>query len=379
MIERSLGQGQRAAPAWALKPVVVVGAGVAGLIAAVELHNAGMPVIVLEARSRIGGRVHSIAAHPGSAHRVDLGASWYWPDLNPRMVALVDKLGIASYPQHVKGDMLVERFTLEPVLRASGFVAGIRALRLVGGTASLVEALASRLPEASVALEHVVESVRLGSDGVNVFVDMGTTSSIIEASHVVLAMPPRLAAELTFAPEIDPTSLAVWSSTPTWMAAQAKVISIFDRPEWRMAGLSGAAQSLIGPLAEIHDSSFPDGPGALLGFIRAAPAARRAMGADLVEICVEQLTRLFSERAGQPQRSFLLDWAAEKFTATIADRESTIALRPAPAANDVFTAWNGRLLVAGSETAAVFPGYLEGAVEAGFSAASQLSGRRATS
>src|SRR5579885_2166956 len=37
--------------------VVIIGAGVAGLTAAVELHQAGLRVIVLEARDRIGGRI----------------------------------------------------------------------------------------------------------------------------------------------------------------------------------------------------------------------------------------------------------------------------------------------------------------------------------
>jgi len=40
-------------------PVVVVGAGIAGLICAIELHRAGRPVVVLEAESDVGGRVRS--------------------------------------------------------------------------------------------------------------------------------------------------------------------------------------------------------------------------------------------------------------------------------------------------------------------------------
>jgi monoamine oxidase len=52
---------------------IVVGAGVAGLTAARLLHHHGRTVIVLEARDRIGGRVHTDRS---GEHPVDLGASW---------------------------------------------------------------------------------------------------------------------------------------------------------------------------------------------------------------------------------------------------------------------------------------------------------------
>src|ERR1700722_12187674 len=42
------------------KRVIVVGAGLAGLTAAITLRDAGWDVVVLEARSRVGGRVHTL-------------------------------------------------------------------------------------------------------------------------------------------------------------------------------------------------------------------------------------------------------------------------------------------------------------------------------
>ncbi len=53
--------------------VIVIGAGTAGLSAARALHDAGIEVIVLEARDRIGGRIWSNDALGGY---VDMGASW---------------------------------------------------------------------------------------------------------------------------------------------------------------------------------------------------------------------------------------------------------------------------------------------------------------
>ena len=58
--------------------VVIIGAGMAGLTAANALRHGGVPSVVLEARDRIGGRLHT--ADVGGSP-VDLGGSWiHTPD-----------------------------------------------------------------------------------------------------------------------------------------------------------------------------------------------------------------------------------------------------------------------------------------------------------
>jgi monoamine oxidase len=63
------------APGEAAADVLVIGAGVAGLAAARELSGHGVRVVVLEARGRIGGRIHTIHA-PGDPVPVELGAEF---------------------------------------------------------------------------------------------------------------------------------------------------------------------------------------------------------------------------------------------------------------------------------------------------------------
>ena len=67
--------------------VVIVGAGVSGLAAASALHRSGLTIAVLEARDRIGGRIHTIHDASVSAP-VELGAEFVhdWPEELERLV-----------------------------------------------------------------------------------------------------------------------------------------------------------------------------------------------------------------------------------------------------------------------------------------------------
>ncbi|CAJ1919044.1 flavin monoamine oxidase family protein [Aeromonas jandaei] len=76
--------------------VIVIGAGVAGLVAAKKLCDAGYHVLVLEARDRIGGRLHTSSQWTGPA--IDLGATWIHGAGPQNPVArLADELGIKHF------------------------------------------------------------------------------------------------------------------------------------------------------------------------------------------------------------------------------------------------------------------------------------------
>jgi monoamine oxidase len=282
------------------------------------------------------------------------------------MAALVAELGLAAFPQHDNGDVLVERLPNRPPQRYPGFRQEPRSMRLAGGTGALVQALAAALPERCIRLGARVTRIALEEGGTTLTIrqpDGG--DDVLSADQVIAALPPRLMeATIAFAPDIEPATRLRWRDTATWMAPHAKFFALYDRPFWREAALSGMAQSTVGPLTEIHDATTASGAAALFGFMGIGADQRAAAGsAVLTRACLDQLARLFGADAGRPRTTLLTDWAADGLTATIDDRRG--GAHPLPQHGPwVVGGWQERLSLAGSETSATAPGYLAGALDA---------------
>ena len=82
----------------------VVGAGFAGLTAALRLKQAGQSVALVEARDRIGGRTFTEVREDGSW--IDRGGAWIGPGQD-RIYALMDEFGVKSYKQYTDGEAMM--------------------------------------------------------------------------------------------------------------------------------------------------------------------------------------------------------------------------------------------------------------------------------
>jgi monoamine oxidase len=86
-----------------LTDVVVVGAGISGLVAARELTNSGLTVVVLEAKDRVGGRTLNQPLSGGQV--VEGGGEWMYP-YHEKLAALAAELGVETFPQFDEGDRI---------------------------------------------------------------------------------------------------------------------------------------------------------------------------------------------------------------------------------------------------------------------------------
>jgi len=339
-----------------LTETLIIGGGLSGLALAAPLAAQGRDFLLVEARDRFGGRI--LTLREGAAH-FDLGPTWFWPG-QPRISALTERLGLSRFDQFCEGDVIFEN-EQGRVHRGRGYASMQGSWRLQGGLGALIAALEKKVPKQQLRVATTIRTLRREATGIMAGSEDGMS---ILARRVILALPPRVAARMSFTPTLPIAALTALKEVPTWMAGHAKAVAVYERPFWREAGLSGDAMSRHGPMVEIHDAS-PDtaGPYALFGFIGVPPRARSDEQVLRRQIQT-QLIRLFGPEAATPSALWLKDWAYDRLTATELDAQAPHVHPQYGLPRILNGLWGGDLIFAGTEVAPQFGGYLEGALEA---------------
>ena len=338
--------------------ILIVGGGLSGVHTAATLRAMGREVTLVEARSRLGGRI--LSASFGNAY-FDLGPAWFWPG-QAHMDRLIDELSLRIFPQQSEGAALYEDENGR-IQRMNGSpMEG--AYRIEGGMGTIISALAERIPAASIQLNSEATHFCKTSAGIETSIRCDGCLKTIFSERVILAMPPRLVSGLSFEPALAKPLCSALQQIPSWMAGHAKFIAFFDAPFWRTEGLSGEAISQCGPLMEIHDASpNSGGPFALFGFVGTPPSQRKTLGEQLIEEVLEQLQRLFGDSVRHPLAYRVQDWGQELFTATELDLTPLNYHPRYGYSSDAFDLWDGSILLSGTETAERYGGFVEGALD----------------
>lgn len=244
---------------------------------------------------------------------------------------------------------------------------GAQQNRVVGGTHQISALLAERLG-ARVLLEQPVRRIEW-SDGLVV----ATTDRLsVAAKRVIIAIPPILAGRISYSPSLPAARDHLTQRMPHGNVI--KCLAVYERAWWRDEGLTGQGASDIGPVGVIYDASTPSGePGVIVAFLEGHHAIKlREMDTATREhLVLDCLVRYLGPQAGTPLHYIEKDWSTEEWT-----RGCYGAHLPPTALTEFGQALRvpvGPIHWAGSETAAVWCGYLDGAIESGERAADEVA------
>lgn len=335
--------------------IVIVGAGLSGLTIAYLLQKSGYPSTILEARNRLGGRIHTLRKNDEAP--VELGATWFG-NQHRDLIELMQELGVERAKQLTGGDLFYEMNPMSPPQLVRLPPGNDDTFRLKFGTDSLINTLAEKLGgDSFVKTGTVVKGISKSSGKIILFTSEGN----MEADIVISTLPPKLFVDtISVEPALPKEFGQIASSTQTWMADSIKVGFTYSRPFWRDTGLSGTIMSNVGPITEMYDhSSFTEKAYALKGFMAGAyhsVSAERRRNAAL-----QQLRKFYGKEAADPLSYVEQVWRQEPFTF------SKYADNVIPHQNNGHEIYlkphmDGRLWFAGAETSAISPGYMDGAV-----------------
>ncbi len=199
-------------------------------------------------------------------------------------------------------------------------------------------------------------------DGTVVLVASGGKS--VSARRVVVAIPPVLAGRIEYEPVLPPWRDQLTQRMP--MGSVIKCMAVYDEPFWRESGLTGQATDVAGPAQLTFDNSPPSGrPGVILAFVEGAHARELSHlpPSERQKSVVECIARSFGPKAQSPQEFLELDWSAERYSG------GCYGALLAPGVLSDYGPWLREpcdlVHFAGTETATVWAGYMDGAVRSG--------------
>jgi monoamine oxidase len=245
---------------------------------------------------------------------------------------------------------------------------GAQESRCVGGTQELSMRLADQLGDA-VVLDAPVNAICQTAHSVEVRYERGS----VGAERVVVALPPALAGRIRYQPALPARRDQLTQQMP--MGSVIKLQLRYDEPFWREDGLSGFVLSVDHKVTVMFDNSPPDGrSGVLLGFFEADNATEAAVLSpeDRQQLALSCFADFFGPRALEPVEYIELDWVAEEFSRGCYGGRFGAGVWTRYAQS--LSAPVGRIHWAGAETAAVWNGYMDGAISSGERAAAEVLG-----
>jgi len=245
---------------------------------------------------------------------------------------------------------------------------GAQEMKFYGGSQTISIKMAQELGD-RVKLNSCVVGIKECEDHVIVRCADG---SVYKASFVISTIPPALLGRISFNPSLPALKNQAIQRIP--MGSIIKTVTFYERPFWREKGLAGYFNSDEGPVEEGYDDTKPDGSHpAIMGFILADRARQLTTltKQERQKLVCEQYAKIFdTNEALEPILYLEKNWMADEFAGGC--YVGTFPPGVLTTYGKVLRVPFGRVHFAGTITASLWAGYMEGAVESGERAALQV-------
>jgi monoamine oxidase len=336
------------------KRIVLIGSGLNGLSLAYTLSKLKIDVKILEASSRLGGRIQTVKGKMETP--LELGATWF-SDLHQNLLLLLEELGLKKYPQFSKGKSLFQTNSFEPSQEFYVPESESPSYRIIGGTQKLIEKLSQHITNASI---HFSTKVSFIKEIENEILIETTEGQKLHADLVVVCIPPQLAAsQIRFSPELPDNVSQILPTVQTWMSGSIKFVLEYDKPFWRNDGYSGMLYSHSGIVTEMYDhSNFEETKFGFTGFLNSGASSHSQKVRE--ELVLQQLAQLFGNEMLNP-----ITYTDKIWTDEFVFSGTEVIQRPHqnnghPLLQESYM--KGKLFFSGTEIATSFSGYMEGAI-----------------
>ncbi len=352
--------------------VIIVGAGISGLAAAYELAVVGHKVTVLEARSRVGGRVLTLRDHFSEGYFVEAGAARIQPS-HELALNYIRHFSLELTPFYPSQGLYIKFQDGQRILNsaddlAKQFSAGrlLQWTKIAQGSDRLPQAFAAALGE-SIHLKDAVTKIVHNSLGVKVWCQSGHE---YEGDYLICTVPLPVMGRIIFEPQLSAKKQLAINGGYNYRPATRMFVEFPER-FWHQEGLNG--WGIFSDRAEELWQPTWDTPGRS-GILHAYLKGETALAIDRLnsqQKLALQLSRWAEVLPGvnsYPVSSLTHSWSNDHWSrggwAYPSDEQEKSLF-------DELGRTEGRLYFAGDHTSTT-RGWIQGALESGLNAAQQI-------
>ena len=334
--------------------ILIIGAGLTGLTLAYYLRDQNIKVTIVEARARVGGRIHTL--HDDTHPPLEMGATWFGKN-HTALNQLLEELNVESFEQVLGARAIYEPASTSPPQLVYLPPNDAPSYRIKGGSDQLIMKLLDFIAGDKLFLNQTIQSIERKEQALVV----QSNQLIFNAQYVISTLPPFLFhQQIQVKPSLPTPLIEIMNGTHTWMSDSIKIGLSYQHPFWRDAHTSGTIFSNVGPIPEMYDhANADDTKFALVGFLNGQYYSTSK--ADRKKLVLHQLEKYYGVVVHDYLQYDEVVWRNESFTH--ADYLQHV-LPHQHGGHKIYQSsfLNNRLFIAGTETSPTHPGYMEGAV-----------------